>query len=56
MGFDITCVDVEPNLVDTNNKQVTKEGKVRIISIDQEECVNQFLEQCGDVQTIKNIH
>ena len=35
LGFDITCIDVEPNLVSTGNKQVNKEGKVRIVSIDQ---------------------
>ena len=25
-------------------------------TVDQEECVNQFLEQCGDVPIIKNTH
>ena len=56
LGFDIKCKDVNPELVTSSNKQTTQQGKVRIISIDQEECVNQFLEQCGDVPTIKNIH
>ena len=41
LGFDIKCEDVNPNLITSSNKQVTQQGKVRIISIDQEECVNQ---------------
>ena len=56
LGFDIKCEDVNPDLITSSNKQVTQQGKVRIISMDQEECVNQFLEQCGDVPVIKNIH
>ena len=56
LGFDITCMDVEPNLVSTGNKQVNKEGKVRIVRIDQEECVHQFLSKYDDIPVIRNIN
>ena len=56
LGFDITCIDVEPSLVSTSNKQVNKEGKVRIVSIDQQECVNQFLSKYDDIPVIRNIN
>ena len=35
---------------------MNKEGKVRIVSIDQQECVNQFLSKYDDIPVIRNIN
>ena len=43
LGFDISCADYNPEMVIYEDKNVTKNGKVRVIYMDQNMAVDNFL-------------
>ena len=43
LGFDISCVDYYPDCISGNNYNINHDGKVRVISVDQNDAVESYL-------------
>ena len=57
LGFDIKCVDYDPQDIEHEKDMINDEGKVRIVTMDQEVAISQFyiIIRLNRLRTLNNL-